>query len=67
MSGNKKYVNAVGQPVYDLVKRFSTLRVEAETLSEDDERNKEIDREMETIALAVMNHLLLNEITVLPS
>jgi len=64
MTGTKK-VMTVTPSVYKLVKRFSELRVESENLHEGDTRETAIDDEMNTIALAITNHLLLNELRVL--
>jgi len=60
-----KQIMTVTPSVYKLVKRFSELRVESEGLSEGDARESAIDDEMETLALAITNQLLLNELRVL--
>jgi len=64
MTDTKK-VMTVTPSVYKLVKRFSELRVESENLHDGDTRETAIDDEMNTIALAITNHLLLNELRVL--
>ncbi len=66
MIKQKKDVMTVTQSVYKLTKQFSELRVEAQHLEEGDPRSEEIDEKMQFLALGVVNHLLLNELRVIP-
>jgi len=56
----------VTSSVYKLTQQFSELRVEAQQLKEDDPREKEINEQMELLSMAIVNHLLLNELRVIP-
>ena len=66
MNKREKDVMTVTQSVYNLTKQFSELRVEAQQLEEGDPRSEEIDEKMQFLALGVVNHLLLNELRVIP-
>ena len=66
MNKREKDVMTVTQSVYKLTKQFSELRVEAQQLEEGDPRSEEIDEKMQFLALGVVNHLLLNELRVIP-
>ena len=52
--------------VYKLTKQFSELRVESQELKDDDPRYIEINEQMNFISLAIVNHLLLNDLRVIP-
>lgn len=66
MNKRKKDVMTVTQSVYKLTKQFSELRVEAQELEEGDPRSEEIDEKMQLLALGVVNHLLLDELRIIP-
>ena len=62
----KKEVMTVTASVYKLTKQFSELRVESQELEEDDPRYIEINDQMNLLSLAITNHLLLNDLRVIP-
>ena len=61
----KKEVMTVTASVYKLTKQFSELRVESQELEEDDPRLSEINYQMDVLSMAIVNHLLANELRVL--
>ena len=66
MNARKKEVMTVTASVYKLTQRFSELRVEAQELEEGDPRDEDITEQMNMLAGAIVNHLLLNELRVIP-
>jgi len=65
MNARKKEVMTVTASVYKLTQRFSELRVEAQELEEGDPRDEDITEQMNMLAGAIVNHLLLNELRVI--
>lgn len=61
----KKEVMTVTASVYKLTKQFSELRVKSQELEEDDPRLIEINDQMNVLSMAIVNHLLLNELRVI--
>ena len=51
--------------VYKLTQRYSELRVEAQELEEGDPQEEDITDQMDMLAGAIVNHLLLNELRVI--
>ena len=61
----KKEVMTVTASVYKLTKKYSDLRVESQELKENDPRQSEIENQMNMVSLAIVNHLLANEMRVI--
>ena len=66
MSQKKEVMTVITASVYKLTKQFSELRVESQELNEDDPRLSEINDQMNLLSLAIVNHLLLNDLRVIP-